>query len=188
MKIVMKQRFFCVCFLLLQTSYVLANEPSNQDRVSRLDHWHAWLFRLDVGLAIKKEKQPTDKRYYIAGPMLEYGIEKGLLLDRVYLAADVTWPIFIPDSFVKQDLEPWKMWLIPITHLHLGYLVTDSLLVTVGSTYFWGLAVSIRYADSPSRIFELKYVKWLDEPWEEDWPFHQSIHDTFISCGLLFPL
>ena len=144
----------------------------------------SWAWRMSLGFAVKKENTLEGIEYSIPGPIFEYGLEKAWWYQDFYFAADLTWNIFYPDSFRTVSLEPYKIWLIPITHFHLGYQINKDMLVTIGSAYLWAVAGSFRFKVAENLFLEAKYVKWLDEPLENDWPLHQAIHDSFVTFGV----
>lgn len=185
-------RFFTLYFLVLGSFSALGTELTNQPLAqSQLVNWDAWHLRLDLGIATKaaKSSETGVPRHYVEGPMLEYGVECGwVFAKKWYFGVDSTWNFFYPDSFVDTSIEPWKMILIPITHLHAGYIFDDESLLTLGSTYFWGVIGTYRKPYAPKKFWEVKVVRWLDEPWDGDLPFHQAIHRWFITAGFGFQL
>lgn len=167
--------------LTLHTAHAFANS-------SDFD-WNRYFLRTDIGFASKVRREDGKTERFIPGPMMEYGLERGFTFKKnFYFGADLTWNIFYPDSFREESLDIYKFWLIPISHLHFGYIFEDKSLVTVGLTYLWGFIGTYRRPYTEKTFFEVKIVRWFDDKWDDDAPFHQAIHEYFFTVGVGYRL
>ena len=56
----------------------------------------------------------------------------------------------------------WSMILVPIIYFDLGYITDKNLILSLGSTYLWGLSPSITVPFSDKCSLETRTVVFLD--------------------------
>lgn len=127
---------------------------------------------------------PKANEQFRLSPMFQIAIEKGWTpSEHFYIGVDLTWTVFIPDSFQDQTITisnsvvpPWVLLITPIPHFSLGYITRDELLITLGPAYLWGLTGSIRTPVSRSSFFAVEATWFFDRIL-----FNTGLHDLYLN-------
>lgn len=120
-------------------------------------------------------------------PVFELGYEYGTYLGPVFIACDLGFTAFYPETFRPANITlfgeevtvppPWQM-AIPVVHLSIGWDPTPTSQVLLGSAYVWGLNVVYRKHIADQHFWELQAIWFLDRL-----IFDQGLHDAYATIS-----